>query len=176
MVSVGKSRSLRKVVGLYFATLSFYSLYWWYETNRELRDLGEARDAPELHNTPALSMLAYFLGGCLVVPLAWTATTTSQRIRSAQRLVGTPRMISVAIAAAVFVASAVVGLLTPGAVGLAFAGGLAAASILDVAGIAYMQASMNEVWAACHSPAEPPSPPEALSAPAQGVEPHTQGA
>ena len=35
----GKRRSPWGVIGLTFLTLGIYHLYWWYEINRELRDL-----------------------------------------------------------------------------------------------------------------------------------------
>jgi len=71
-------------------TLGIYHLVWWYKINRELRDYSAAAGQP-LGNDPALSLLAVFPGGFIIVPAIWTVVTTSARVRRVREMVdGTP--------------------------------------------------------------------------------------
>lgn len=65
---------------LIIVTLGIYALFHWYYMNRELRDMSEALGKP-FGNSPALSVLALFPGGFLVVPAIWTWVTTARRTR-----------------------------------------------------------------------------------------------
>ena len=49
-------------------TIGIYGLYWWYQINREMRDLGEARGVDGLGEKPLNSLLAYFPGALIIVP------------------------------------------------------------------------------------------------------------
>ncbi len=71
-------------------TFGIYGIYWWYSINRELADVGGARDTDELGTNPVLSALAYTFGGVLVVPVVWTFVATFKRVQRAERLVGEP--------------------------------------------------------------------------------------
>lgn len=156
-----KGRSPWAIVGLNLITLGFYSVYWWYVTNRDLRDLGRSLDAPGLQKEPALSALAFLFGGLLVVPLVWTAVTTSRRIRLAQDLFDTTRFLQVWIPVALLVVASLLVRLSGGASGAALAAVLAAALVLKSAAISYLQVSLNEVWQTCNGPVERPSEPVA---------------
>lgn len=50
-----------------FVTFGIYHLVWWYRINRELCDFGYANDV-DLGTSPALSTLALFPGGLIIVP------------------------------------------------------------------------------------------------------------
>jgi hypothetical protein len=69
-------------------TLGIYLWFWWYIVNREMRDLGRERRTKELGEEPALSVLAYTLGGLIVVPVLVTTVRTVRRIQKAQQLTG----------------------------------------------------------------------------------------
>ncbi|MGI9539247.1 MAG: DUF4234 domain-containing protein [Miltoncostaeaceae bacterium] len=69
-------------------TLGIYGLVWWFKINRELRDYSAAKGQP-FGNDPALSLLALFPGGAIIVPAIWTYWTTTGRIAGAQELSGT---------------------------------------------------------------------------------------
>jgi drug/metabolite transporter (DMT)-like permease len=75
------------VVGLSLITVGIYFFFWWYFINRELRDLGHARNA-DLGQNPTNSVLAITLGALIIVPAIWTEWTTSKRIERAQEVVG----------------------------------------------------------------------------------------
>src|SRR5919108_1403161 len=83
-----KVRSPLAVAILSIVTIGIYLLFWWYFVNREMADLGRARGTDELGDSPALSTLALFPGGLLVVPAVWTTVTTFRRVQAAQRLAG----------------------------------------------------------------------------------------
>jgi Domain of unknown function (DUF4234) len=55
------------VLVLTAVTLGLYSLYWWYEVNREMADVGRAWGTPELGERPLMSLLAVFPGCLLIV-------------------------------------------------------------------------------------------------------------
>lgn len=83
-ISNGANRSARvKIrhplapIGLGIITLGIYTLYWYYELNRELRDAGE-------DVSPGISLLAVTLGIFLVVPPFVSIFNTADRIRRAQ--------------------------------------------------------------------------------------------
>ncbi len=69
--SVEKTAKIRHPVAvpvLTIITLGIYGLYWWYQINREMRDLGEARGVDGLGEKPLNSLLAYFPGALIIVP------------------------------------------------------------------------------------------------------------
>jgi Domain of unknown function (DUF4234) len=49
-------------------TLGIYGVYWWYQVNREMRDLGRARNTVGLGDNPLMSLLAVFPGALILVP------------------------------------------------------------------------------------------------------------
>jgi hypothetical protein len=102
-------------------TLGLYAWFWWYYINDELRHLGQTRSTTELGTSPGVSLLAYGLGGWLVIPLVWTIITTTRRIQRAQRMCGVEQM-SGWIAAAHWIFT------------------------FGIGGVIYTQSSLNKVW------------------------------
>jgi uncharacterized membrane protein len=83
-----KVRNPWGVLGLSVITLGIYVPFWWYFINREMRDLGRAREVRDLGDSPGLSVLALTLGSLVIVPAIWTIVTTCQRIYRADRYMG----------------------------------------------------------------------------------------
>lgn len=141
-----KQRKPIAVIGLNVITLGIYSIYWWYSINRELRDLGEVFEDPELENRPWLAALAFAFGAlAFIVPLVWTAVTTSRRIRSAGALLGI-RAIDVDYAVGLVIAALLLGLIGLVGVGWMFLGALGLSVIVEIAFVVYMQKSVNAIW------------------------------
>jgi Domain of unknown function (DUF4234) len=69
-------------------TLGIYFWVWYYKINREMRDLGRARNSDELGESPGTSLLAVTLGALVIVPALVSIYRTGQRIQAAQRLTG----------------------------------------------------------------------------------------
>ena len=86
--SRAKVRNPWGVLGLSIITLGIYVPFWWYFINREMRDLGRAREVRDLGDSPGLSVLALTLGAILIIPPFWTLVTTCQRIYRADRHMG----------------------------------------------------------------------------------------
>jgi Domain of unknown function (DUF4234) len=163
--SNAKIRNPLGTVALSIVTLGIYYLFWWYFINREMRDLGQARNA-DLGQNPTNSLLAMFPGGIIVVPALVTLWTTSGRIESSQEAVGIDRRVSGPI---VFILLLLIG----------------------PVGIWYAQSELNKVWeadrsggvggglprpeAAAQPPGTPPPPPAAPEAPTQSPQAPSQG-
>src|SRR4051795_13713988 len=93
IANTGERAKLRNplgVVGLSIITLGIYFFFWWYFINREMRDLGRARNV-DLGQNPGNSVLAVSLGALIIVPAIVTMWTTSDRIQRAEELVGVER-------------------------------------------------------------------------------------
>lgn len=90
----GKVRNPWGVLGLTVITLGLYGWYWWFQINRELAQLGGVHQRQDLGKDPSVSMLAFGLGGYLIVPFIWTVVATSKRIQRAQRLVGSSEVLN----------------------------------------------------------------------------------
>ena len=156
--STAKVRNPLGTVGLSIITLGVYYLFWWYFINREMRDLGNARNV-DLGQNPTNSVLAVFPGALIIVPAIVTMWTTSARIESAQETVGMDRRVSGPI---IFILLLLIG----------------------PVGIWYAQSELNKVWEAQGTggdlprPAsadQPPAPPPAPEAPAQAPQAPGQG-
>jgi hypothetical protein len=79
------------VLGLSIITFGIYAIFWWFYINRELRDLGRARNVSGLGDSPGVSCAAWGLGwffGWLIlwIPNIWTIVTTSIRLHRGQRV------------------------------------------------------------------------------------------
>jgi hypothetical protein len=156
--STAKIRNPLGTVGLSLITIGIYYVFWWYFINREMRDLGRARNA-DLGESPGNSVLAITLGALIIVPAIVTLWTTSGRIEKAQETVGISNRASGPI---VFILLILIG----------------------PVGIWYAQSELNKVWtaqgtgaalpqaaAAQPAPGEPPpapAPPSAPEAPTRG--------
>ena len=118
--STAKIRNVVAVAILPIVTIGIYLVYWWYQINREMSDLGRAKGTKELGDNPAMSTLALFPGALLVVPAIWTTITTFKRVQAAQRITGS---------------SPINGWL-----------GLVLYLVISPALYAYMQSGLNKVW------------------------------
>ena len=85
--TTAKIRNPLGVVGLSIITIGIYYFCWWYFINREMRDLGQARNR-DLGQNPTNSVLAISLGALIIVPAIVTMWTTSGRIESSQETIG----------------------------------------------------------------------------------------
>jgi len=139
--STAKIRNPLGTVGLTIVTIGVYFFFWWYFINREMRDLGRARNV-DLGQNPGNSVLALVPGGLILIPALVTEWTTSARIEGAQEAVGIERRVSGPI---IFI--------------LLF--------LIAPVGIWYAQSELNKVWQAqgagsLPQPAAPeqPAPPE----------------
>jgi Domain of unknown function (DUF4234) len=146
--SNAKIRNPLGTVGLSLVTIGIYYVFWWYFINREMRDLGRARNR-DLGESPGNSVLALTLGALIIVPAIVTLWRTSARIESAQEVVGIERRASGPI---IFILLLLIG----------------------PVGIWYAQSELNKVWEAQRQPAgglpepaaaQPPAPPPAPAEP-----------
>jgi hypothetical protein len=88
--SFAKVRSPVWSIVFSFFTLGIYGMYWWYQVNRELRDLGRARGTHELGDSPGTSLAAVTVGWLVIVPPFVSIYKGVQRLQAAQRLAGMP--------------------------------------------------------------------------------------
>ena len=118
-------------------TLGIYYLYWWYQVNREMVDLGRSRNAEGLGDNPTLSLLAMFPGGLVIIPPYFSLYNGVQRIKRAQEVAlgySEDQTINGWIVLALIVASffvGITGLIVPG----------------------YIQSELNKVWETQSQPA-----------------------
>src|SRR5215208_7657838 len=139
-----KIRNPVLVVVFTLITLGIYGIYWWYQINREMVDLGRARNADGLGDNPTKSLLAVFPGFLLIVPPYISLYNTVKRIQRAQEVttgqVTLNGMIVLWLIIAGFIVG-VAGIIVPG----------------------YIQAELNKAWGAVGAGAspglEPPAPP-----------------
>ena len=162
--ATAKIRNPLGVVALSIVTIGIYYFFWWYFINREMRDLGRARNT-DLGQSPGNSVLAVTLGALIIVPALVTLWTTSGRIERSQEVVGIDRRVSGPI---IFILLLLIG----------------------PVGIWYAQSELNKVWEADRSggaggglpqpeaverPAgTPPPPPAAPEAPGAGPQAPSQ--
>jgi hypothetical protein len=118
--ATAKIRNVVAVAILAIVTIGIYLVYWWYQINREMADLGRAKGTNELGDNPAMSTLALFPGALIIVPAIWTTVTTFKRVQAAQRINGL---------------SPINGWL-----------GLVLYLVISPALYAYMQSGLNKVW------------------------------
>jgi hypothetical protein len=129
------------VPALTVVTLGIYGLYWWYQVNREMVDLGRARGIEGLGEKPLYSLLAVFPGLLIIVPPYVSLYNAVGRIQKAQKgTTGEATMngwIMLLMVVGAFVVG-IVGVLVPG----------------------YIQSELNKVWesvrdeGAVHAPAQ----------------------
>ena len=120
--STAKVRNPLGTVALSIITIGVYYVFWWYFINREMRDLGRARNA-DLGESPGNSVLALTLGALVIVPALVTLWRTSGRVETAQETVGMEGRASGPI---IFILLLLIG----------------------PVGIWYAQSELNKVWAA----------------------------
>ena len=64
----GKIRNPLAIIGLTLITLGMYGIFWYYYLNKELAEMGKARNTDELGTSPGTSVLAVTLGAFILVP------------------------------------------------------------------------------------------------------------
>jgi hypothetical protein len=87
--SVEQTAKIRHPVAvpvLTIITLGIYGLYWWYQINREMRDLGRARGVDGLGEKPTNSLLAWFPGALIIVPPYVSLYNGCKRMQRAQEV------------------------------------------------------------------------------------------
>ena len=150
---IAKIRHPVGVAVLTLITLGIYGLYWWYQVNREMVDLGRARNADGLGDNPTTSLLAFFPGGFVILPPFFSLYNGTQRMKRAQELAtrGLPTLNGWIIVILVVLG-------------------------LSIVAFGYMQAELNKAWRTMSGteldagPAGPIGMPEG-SAPAEGEAP-----
>src|SRR5438132_1086197 len=60
--AVGKIRNPLGVVGLTFITIGIYFFFWYYKVNKEMAEIGRARNTEELGTSPTTSLMAILFG------------------------------------------------------------------------------------------------------------------
>jgi len=81
-----KIRSPVGVAVLSVITLGIYALYWWYQVNREMADLGKSRRVEGLGDSPLTSLLAWFPFGLLIIPALVSLYNGVHRMKYAEEL------------------------------------------------------------------------------------------
>jgi len=155
--ATAKTRHPVAVPALIIITLGIYGIYWWYQINREMVDLGRARRVDGLGDSPTKSLLAVFPGFLIIVPPYISLYNTVKRIQRAQEVTSNQVTLNGMIVMWLIIAGFIVGvagLIVPG----------------------YIQAELNKAWEAVRAggapemQATPPPPapaaPEAAAAPA----------
>lgn len=69
-------------------TVGIYAIVWYYKLNKELAELGKARNTEELGTNPMNSLLAVTLGAFVVVPAIISVINTYKRTKAAQTMAG----------------------------------------------------------------------------------------
>jgi len=158
--SAEKTAKIRHPVAvpvLTIITIGIYGLYWWYQINREMRDLGEARGTDGLGEKPLNSLLAYFPGALIIVPPYVSLYNGVKRMQRAQEVTTGNVTFNGWIVLILILASFIIGIagiIVPG----------------------YIQSEMNKVWenvgsgGAAPASAVPETPPTAFT-PQEGGQP-----
>jgi drug/metabolite transporter (DMT)-like permease len=85
---VGKIRNPLGVVGLALITLGIYAIFWYYFTQKELAEMGRARNTEELGTSPGTSVLAITLGALIIVPPFVSTFKSTKRLNAAEGATG----------------------------------------------------------------------------------------
>jgi drug/metabolite transporter (DMT)-like permease len=81
---VGKIRNPLGVIGLSLITLGIYAIFWYYFTQKELAEMGRARNTEELGTSPGTSVLAVTLGAFIIVPPFVSIYHACKRLNAAE--------------------------------------------------------------------------------------------
>jgi hypothetical protein len=112
---------------LSFITLGIYYVYWWYQVNREVVDLGRDRNVTGLGDNPTLSALAVFPGVLVIIPPFFTLYNGVKRFQRAQQAALGESTLNGWIILVLVVASFIVGV-----------------AALVIPG--YIQSELNKIW------------------------------
>ena len=83
-----KLRNPLGVVGLTLITIGIYGVFWYYFVNKEMAELGAAKNTDELGDSPGTSVLAVTLGAFIIVPAFVSLYHTWQRLNVGEWLTG----------------------------------------------------------------------------------------
>jgi hypothetical protein len=84
----GKIRNPLAPALLPFITLGIYAIVWYYKVNKEMAEMGRARNTEELGTSPGTSLLAVLVGWIIIVPPFLSFYNTWKRKCAAERLTG----------------------------------------------------------------------------------------
>lgn len=130
-------------------TLGIYGIYWWYQINREMVDVGRDRQVAGLGDNAFISLLAVFPGFLLLVPPWVSFYKTIMRVQRTQEVTVGSITLNGMVVLWLIIASFLVGvtaIIVPG----------------------YIQAELNKAWSAVGAGAQPErqiQPPPAATAP-----------
>src|SRR3954464_15444205 len=88
----GKIRNPLGVIGLTLITFGIYGIFWYYFVNKELAQIGRAKNTDECGTSPGTSVLAVTLGVFIIVPPFLSIYNTCKRQQTASQLVGTQEL------------------------------------------------------------------------------------
>lgn len=71
-----------------FVTFGVYALVWYYRVNKELAEMGRARNTDELGTNPMTSLMAVMFGWIIIVPPFISYYNTWKRANKAEQLTG----------------------------------------------------------------------------------------
>ena len=146
-----KIRNPVLVVVFTVITLGIYGLYWWYQINREMVDLGRSRNADRLGDNATISLLALFPGALILVPPYVSLYNTVKRAQRAQEVTAGNVTFNGMVILWLIIASFIIGitgLIVPG----------------------YIQGELNKAWIALGAGAQAGVSPQA-GAPEVGAAP-----
>jgi hypothetical protein len=142
------------VPALTVITLGIYGIYWWYQINREMVDLGKARNAHGTGDNATTSLLAVFPGFLIIVPPYVSLYNGIKRMQRSQEVTTGEVTLNGWIVLVLLLVNVIIpfaGLIVPG----------------------YIQSEMNKVWESVgygQAGAVPETPPTAFT-PAEGQPP-----
>ena len=71
-----------------FVTFGIYTLVWYYKINKEMAEMGKARNTEELGTSPTTSLMAVLFGWIIIVPPFLSFYNTWKRKCAAENLTG----------------------------------------------------------------------------------------
>jgi hypothetical protein len=84
-----KVRNPLGVIGLMMITLGIYGIVWYYKINKEMAEMGRARNTDELGTSPTTSLMAVLFGWILLfIPPLVSEYKTCARLNAAERQMG----------------------------------------------------------------------------------------
>ena len=84
----GKIRNPLAPALLPFVTFGIYALVWYYKINKEMAEMGKARNTDELGTSPGTSLLAVLVGWVIIVPPFLSFYNTWKRKCAAEAMTG----------------------------------------------------------------------------------------
>jgi hypothetical protein len=85
---VAKIRNPLAPALLPFITLGIYALVWYYKVNKEMAEMGKARNTEEMGTSPGTSLLAVMVGWIIIVPPFLSFYNTWKRKAAAENATG----------------------------------------------------------------------------------------